>query len=324
MAIFKSGSKALKFGFVVLFLLVGVGTWALVKPASTKAPNYSEIIVELRDIATKIEATGTVQPENRLEIKPPVAGRIDEVLVNEGDRVKKGSVLAWMSSTERAALLDAAASQGSDEVKNWKEIYKATPILAPISGTIISRKVESGQSFNLQDPILVMADRLLIKATLDETDLAQIRKSQAARIVLDAYTNDPIDGEVSAIAYEATKVNNVTTYQVSVLPKSVPTYLRSGMTASIDFIGETRTQVLAVPTEAIRFKNGKSLVLFGEKLSPSEKEITTGKSDGKFTEVLSGLNASEVVYLENLDIKDRAEGSNPFMPSRFGKKKTTK
>jgi macrolide-specific efflux system membrane fusion protein len=322
MAIINLGSRSLKIAIFVVLLMIGVGTWALVKPTTVKGPIYSESVVQRRDIATKIEATGTVQPENRLEIKPPVAGRIDEVLVREGDRVKKGSVLAWMSSTERAALLDAAASQGSEEVKNWKEIYKATPILAPISGTIISRKVESGQSFTLQDPILVMADRLLIKATLDETDLAQIKKSQAARILLDAYANDPIEGVVSAIAYEATKVNNVTTYQVSVLPKSTPDYLRSGMTASIDFIGETKTQVITVPTEAIRFKEGKSLVLFGDQQSPTEKEIVTGKSDGKFTEVISGLNESEVIYLENLDLKDKTEGGNPFMPTRFRKKKS--
>jgi macrolide-specific efflux system membrane fusion protein len=321
-AIINLGSRSLKIAIFIVLLMIGFGTWALVKPTKVKGPIYAESVVQRRDIATKIEATGTVQPENRLEIKPPVAGRIDEVLVREGNRVKKGSVLAWMSSTERAALLDAAASQGSEEVKNWKEIYKATPILAPISGTIISRKVESGQSFTLQDPILVMADRLLIKATLDETDLAQIKKSQAARILLDAYANDPIEGVVSAIAYEATKVNNVTTYQVSVLPKSTPDYLRSGMTASIDFIGETKTQVITVPTEAIRFKEGKSLVLFGDQQLPTEKEIVTGKSDGKFTEVISGLNESEVIYLENLDLKDKTEGSNPFMPTRFRKKKS--
>jgi macrolide-specific efflux system membrane fusion protein len=51
-------------------------------------------------------------PQNRLEIKPPIAGRAEEVLVNEGELVKAGQIIAWMSSTDRAALLDAARAQG--------------------------------------------------------------------------------------------------------------------------------------------------------------------------------------------------------------------
>ncbi|MEI6805360.1 MAG: biotin/lipoyl-binding protein [Myxococcaceae bacterium] len=102
---------------------------------------YQEIKVERGDIVVTVLATGTVAPENRLDIKPPVAGRIEEVLVLEGQKVKKGQILAWMSSTERAALIDAARSIGPAEVKKWEENYKRTPIMAPINGMIIVRNV---------------------------------------------------------------------------------------------------------------------------------------------------------------------------------------
>jgi multidrug efflux pump subunit AcrA (membrane-fusion protein) len=53
-------------------------------------------LCEILDIS--ILATGVVQPQNRLEIKPPIAGRIERVLVEEGETVKRGQILAWMSS----------------------------------------------------------------------------------------------------------------------------------------------------------------------------------------------------------------------------------
>lgn len=302
---------------VVLILVGGVG-YFLYLPDKPEVSVYEEVKLELKEITLEVEATGTVQPENRLEIKLPVAGRIEEVMVSEGAKVKKGSVLAWMSSSERAALLDSAASLGPEEVARWKELYKATPILSPIPGTIILRKAEPGQSFTLQDAIMVLADRLVIKATIDETDLAQVSKGQVARITLDAYAKEPIGGVVTAIAYEAAKVNNVTTYQVSIAPETTPSFMRSGMTASVSFIGETKTNVSTLPTEAIRFKDGRKLVLAGDKKKPIEKEITTGVTNGKYTEVLSGLEKEETVFIENLNLDSKTGGSNPFMPSRIG------
>ncbi|MBM3254264.1 MAG: biotin/lipoyl-binding protein, partial [Candidatus Omnitrophica bacterium] len=61
-----------------------------------------EIKPVIGTIQNLISTTGSVLPKNRLEVKPPVNGRIDEVLVKEGEMVKTAQVLAWMSSTERA------------------------------------------------------------------------------------------------------------------------------------------------------------------------------------------------------------------------------
>ena len=68
-----------------------------------------------------------------MEIKPPIAGRIEKLLVDEGDDVTSGQILGWMSSTDRAAILDAARAQGPEESKRWEDAYKPTPIVAPLS-----------------------------------------------------------------------------------------------------------------------------------------------------------------------------------------------
>ncbi len=176
--------------FLIIVLLIGaVITWLYFsKIKEEKQNNYKKVQVVRGDINVSILSTGYVQPENRLEIKSPVSGRVEQVLVIEGQMVKKGQILMIISSTERAALIDAASARGTEERKKWEEYYKPIPVFAPIDGTIILRSVEPGQSFTSQDAILVMSDRLTVKAQVDETDIAKIKQGQDANIVLDAYS----------------------------------------------------------------------------------------------------------------------------------------
>lgn len=274
---------------------------------------YTENIIKKGNIQVTILATGTVQPENRLEIKPPVAGRIEKVLVEEGVKVKKGQILAWMSSTERAALIDSARAQGAEEQKKWEEIYKPTPIIAPLSGTIIKKNIESGQTFTTNDAVLVMSNRLTIKAQVDETDLAQIKKDQRCEVRLDSYPDEKIDSKVERIAYEAKTVNNVTTYVIDVLPDQTPDFMRSGMTANITFFVSNKENIVLVPAEFISYETGVANVLVKDVDNKyTSKEVKLGISEGKMTEVLSGLNEGDTVALKNISKAEKK--SNPFMP----------
>ncbi len=96
---------------VLLMLVVG-GAYGIWRYTAEPAPAYRELTITRGDIDVTVLATGVVQPSNRLEIKPPIAGRVEQVLVNEGQHVRRGQVLAWMSSSERAALIDAARAKG--------------------------------------------------------------------------------------------------------------------------------------------------------------------------------------------------------------------
>lgn len=315
--------KKLKIGIIALVLVASGGTWYFLRSKSAKTNTVAtrEYQLEKGDISITIKSTGTVQPENRLEIKPPIAGRIESVLVKEGERVRRGQVLAWMSSTERAAVLDAARAKGADEVAKWEDLYRATPVMSPINGTLISRKVEPGQTFTSTEPILVVSDRLTVKAQVDETDLAQVKNGMSATVRLDAYASSDIPAKVSRIAFEATTVNNVTMYQVDVTPIETPAFMRSGMTASVLFQLEERKDALLIPNDAIVLEKGQSFARLKSTDTKSNSEnrrpITLGVSDGKMTEVLEGLAAGDVVLAPRLS-ENRADNgsSNPFMPTR--------
>ena len=302
---------------VVIVVLAAVGVAALYwRPGGNVQPEYREVTVTRGNLDVTILSTGTVAPKNRLEIKAPIPGRAEQVLVDEGQRVTKGQVLAWMSSTERAALIDAARAKGPDELKHWEELYRPAPILAPVNGTIISRNVEPGQTFTSADAIFVMSDYLIVVALVDETDLAQIKLHQPARIVLDAYPDQPITGKVDEIAFDAKTVNNVTTYSVNVLADRTPAFMRSGMTANVSFVSGSRHGVLLVPTDAVKVRNGRSYVLRAPAKpngKPEEVEIHTGLSDGKNVEALDGVTESQMLLVPRIHAAS-AGGSSPFNP----------
>ena len=323
-----------KIGILIgIAALIGLGVVLRIKSKSPESAKieYLAVQVQKRSIAKTIVATGVVQPENRVEIKPPIAGRADQVLVVEGEMVKAGQILAWMSSNERAALLDAAQAKGPDEVKKWKELYKPIPVLAPISGMIISRKIEPGQSFTNADSVLAMSDRLTIKAQVDETDLALIQLRQPSFVTLDAYPNQQIPAWVEKIAYDAKTVNNVTTYTVTVILKKNPPFLRSGMTANVSFRIAEHPDALVIPAGAVKTQEGKTItwITTNPQVYPlkamkdsTSREIKMGLSEGPWVEVTEGLKEGEWVLdlVYQAGSSEEKSASSPFSPMGGGRR----
>lgn len=301
---------------LTLAVLGGAGFTYWKRP---QAPEFEKVEVTRDALEVKVTASGGVQPQNRLEIKPPVAGRIERILYREGDVVRKGATLAWMSSSERVALVDIARSKGKEEVKRWEEMYRETPIVAPMTGILISRKVEPGQTLGATDVALTMSNKLIVRADVDETDIAKIKVGQKATMTLDAYPRDHIEAVVDQIAFDAKTANNVTVYSVDLVPATIPDFMRSGMSANVDFIIERKEEILTLRADAIRGRGRESSVLIAtnDPQNPTEKvAIKTGISDGKVTEVVSGLEEGAVVLVPKVKLfgADSAVSSNPFMP----------
>jgi len=262
-----------------------------------KKPEYREVKLRRGTIVQSVSANGVVKPRNRLEIKPPFSGRLERVLVKEGARIKKGAILAWMSSQDRAALLDVARAKGREELKKWEDVYLPTPIIAPMAGFIIMRGFEPGQTVGGSDAVLVMADTLIIQAQVDETDMGKLKVGQNSVIKLDAYPESSFSGKVEHIAYESKVVNNVTIYNVDILPAKKLQMLRSGMSAGIEIKLNESEDVLILPLSAVQQRRGRSSVSVKTDSRPERRKIKTGLSDGVNIEIVSGVSEDDVVLV---------------------------
>ncbi|MCX5707426.1 MAG: efflux RND transporter periplasmic adaptor subunit [Candidatus Omnitrophica bacterium] len=319
---------------LAVVIVAAIALWK--RPKNNSGEVIREINPHMGSIQTLVSSTGSVLPKNRLELIPPVAGRIESILVKEGDKVKKGQTLGWLSSTERAALLDAAQGQGEEKLKYWQEVYKAIALIAPIDGEVIVATIQPGQTVTTSTAALVLSDKLIVRADVDETDIGKIKVGQQAIISLDAYPEEKIKAAVEHIYYESTTVNNVTIYKVDILPEEVPVFFRSGMNANIDFVVEDKQNVMLIPQEAVTTENNESYVLMrgadGKELV--KNPVTLGITQDKNVEIVSGLRAEDTVIVKSKKYelpKSSALGKNPFMPTRKqnttatsgGKKKTS-
>ena len=188
---------------IAVIVLAVIGIFFMLKGGKKMVQEtVSEISPVVGTVENVVTSTAIVKPQNRLEVKPPINGRIEKILIKEGDDVKTGDVLAWMSSTERAALLDAARGYGADAVKYWEEVYKPTPLIAPIDGEVIVSTDQPGQTVTSSEAIVVLSDRLIVQAQVDETDVGRIKLGQGSSISLDAYPEIKVNGVVDHIYYE--------------------------------------------------------------------------------------------------------------------------
>ncbi|PIU82984.1 MAG: macrolide transporter [Elusimicrobia bacterium CG06_land_8_20_14_3_00_38_11] len=285
---------------VISVALVIAGSWFLFKNSKKQKSAGPRIItVTLGSIKKTVEATGYVSPLNRVEIKPPMSGRIENLLVHEGDHVNQGQILAWMSSSDRAAILDAARSQGPDALKKWEDDYKPTPIIAPLSGAIILENVVVGQTVEPGTVIYAMSDFLIVLAQVDESDIEHVSKGMTAMITLDSYPNKSVEGKVFSILYEGRNVSNVITYGVKVKMDKVPDFFRSQMTANISFIVSKKDNVVLIPVSAVRdMPDGtKQVFVPGANGKPGVREVTTGIEDNNNIEITSGLQEGDSVLI---------------------------
>lgn len=305
---------------LVVAALAGGGWYAFKSKNGKSKPRYRQAQAELRDLSEVVDTTGVVEPENRVEIQPSSGGRIEEILVEEGERIRAGEVLALMSSSDRVAILDAARASGDDQYAQWKETYKPIKVISPIDGTLILRNVVEGQTVGANTVLFAISDKLIVSASLDESDIGRVKRGQRAAIVLDSYPDKPVKGTIFKILDEGTTKNNVVTYTVKIRPDSVPPFFRSQMTANIKVSVSERKDVLLLPSAAIvTDPAGETAVITELKDGqPVYARVETGQNEGDMVEIVSGLSAGDKVYFQMRGYSSQVDssGSNPLMPKR--------
>ncbi|MFH1653563.1 MAG: efflux RND transporter periplasmic adaptor subunit [Pseudomonadota bacterium] len=275
------------------------------------------------DVRLTIATVGTIKPQNRLEIKPPISGRVEKILVKEGDEVKVGDVLAFMSSTERATLMDAARLKGDEEFKYWQKVYKETPLVSPIDGIVIVRDVEPGQTVSTGDAILVLSNRLMVEADVDETDIGEVKAGQGAIVGLDAYPDIKVGAVVDHISYESEVVNNVTIYKVDILPTEVPEVFRSGMSANVEIVAKEVKDALLIPSSALIIEKAETTVFVKDPSNGKMKRVSviTGLENDGYIEIKSGISESDIIFVrkDSYAVPKKNNGTNPFLPAFRGR-----
>ena len=144
------------------------------------------------DIGVIISSPGTVLPKNRLELKPPVNGRIEQVLVAEGEKVKAGGILVKVLHTVKIEALP-------------KDLPHSLPVdislLKEMNNTITVRDIQLPHGVKMLDGLDETI--VLIEAPRSEEDLKAAEAAEEAP-ALDKIEvlskKPPKEGEVEVVA----------------------------------------------------------------------------------------------------------------------------
>ena len=182
-----------------------------------------------------------------------------------------------------------------------KNLNEAT-LTAPFDGVIANVYVDEGDTVLTTTTIIHLIDltSMELKVEVDEIDIPGVEPNQRVIIEVDALPDLPLEGEVTFISSLAKEEAGVVLYEVTIgfdVPQG--SGLKAGMSVDADIVITERRDVLLVPSRAIkRDSQGNTVVLVMVGEETQERPVVTGISDGFDTEIVSGLNASEVVVVE--------------------------
>ena len=157
--------------------------------------------------------------------------------------------------TAAAAAIDVATA---NLTSTTADLEKAV-IYAPISGIVLSRNVEPGQTVaaSLQAPVLyILAEdlrRMELQVDVDEADVGQVKEGQTATFTVDAYPERTFEARITQVRYGAETTDGVVTYKTVLSVANPDLLLRPGMTATADITVLNIEKALLVPNTALRF-----------------------------------------------------------------------
>jgi len=226
---------------------------------------------------------------------------------------------------EAEALLRQSVAQADQARANQRqadERLAETRISAPISGVVVKRSVDVGQTVIGGSGVggtlvitLAQIDPLLATVNVDETDIAGIRLGMPVRLTADALPDVGVNGRVDQIAAQAQVIQNVTQFAVTVTLLAPPPAMRLGMTVNAEFVRARAANVLVVPQEAVKVGNSVSVTVVGPGGTLQTRAVQTGISDGRQVEITDGLTEGEVVFLGYARPQTTPPGGRaPFTP----------
>ncbi|MCU0291475.1 MAG: efflux RND transporter periplasmic adaptor subunit [Thermoanaerobaculaceae bacterium] len=181
----------------------------------------------------------------------------------------------------RASVKSANAS-----LERARQNLAYATITAPVSGTVVERDVDVGQTVaaSLSAPKLFLIandlSEMQILASVDESDIGQIREGQSVRFTVKAYQDRKFTGTVKQVRLQSTVEQNVVNYTVVVAVSNPDGKLLPGMTATVEFVVASARDVLKVANAALRFRPSDAVVAEVRARLQKEREARMQAGEG--------------------------------------------
>ncbi len=238
--------------------------------------------VEKGDIREILYFTGDIKGQEEIDVFPRVAGKLLKNSVEEGDIVKKGTVIA---------LIDR-------DMAGMK--FEPSEVTSPIAGILGKLYLDKGAGVNpptmspaMGTPIamIVNMDKVKVVIYITEKYLPRVNKGQGAEITVDAYPDKLFKGTVTTFRPVVDLMSRTTKAEITI--PNPGHLLRPGMFARVNLVVAEKQGVVIVPIDAV-LESQKENFVFVENGGKAEKRIVeTGIREGERVEIKEGLEPGE-------------------------------
>ncbi|MGB3717014.1 MAG: efflux RND transporter periplasmic adaptor subunit [Candidatus Promineifilaceae bacterium] len=181
-----------------------------------------------------------------------------------------------------------------------EEALEDTVLYAPMDGTIMTINASVGESAGSGIIVLADLEQPLLEVFLDESDMNMVGVGYDVEVVFDALPDDVFSGQVIRIDPQLVNQSGVTAVralvQLDTESFAKPQTLPVGMNATVEVIGGQAENAVLVPVESLReLSPGQYAVFVMEDGEPKLRIVEVGLMDFTFAEILSGVEAGEIV-----------------------------
>lgn len=286
---------SLKFVVSVLVLLAifGSGYYLITNRSTSESlPEQSISKAEVRDIQALVEVDSNIAAAREYELFIPNNAKITKANKQINDTVLEGDIILEYEMTS---------------ITNAKT---TTKIEAPFASKIVKFEAKENEIWlsSLTPAFkLVEENKYIIKATINEIDILQIKPEQNVDIVFPAISrNEIFKGKVVNVGSYPEGTAGVISYLVEVEPLEVPDTILIGMSAELSIITDNKENVLSILENNLIEKGDRYFV---KKINYQntdktefeivEQEVTIGLRTNRFVEVLSGLEENDEIVSPN-------------------------
>lgn len=325
--------------FFSTLALVGCGSPSDAPPPAKALPTVRVALVGTTAASPMMQAIGTAVWRQETPLAFTSDGQISRILVNEGDYVRRGQLLATLDTTPIAAELSvaqaearrsqselarlahlqrngwvtkqrletaqAASEVSAAQVRARRFAVQTAQVIAPSSGVVLARLAEPTQVIAKGSPVLVIGETdggYVIRLPVNDRVAASLTMGEPALVRFEALGSTPLQGRIVEIGGRARQTTG--TFDVEISLPNAPG-LRSGMigTANLAIAPRGATPAITLPAIAILApRAGEGLVYVVDAGGTARlRQVTLGTTSDAGVEVLSGVKTGERIALSGFD-----------------------
>lgn len=319
---------------VAMLGLTACGNGADTRSAADAAP-VRVATVETASSAEALRAIGVLAPADEVRLAFKTGGVIRSINVEQGDRVKRGQLLATLADDEVAsavsqaqALADKAArdlERGrallADEVATREQVEdletarsvaaaglrsalfnaRHARIEAPADGVVQRRLAEPDELVAAGQPVLVIGNTgggWIVRAALSDRDVVHIETGRSAEVTLDAFPGRKFTAIVTEVAAAADPQTG--TYELKLAVDPQGERFVQGLVAKVVIADQDTADVPVIPLTALLEADGRAALVFvvADGGHARRVAVQTGRLLGDRIEIITGLAAGDRVVTE--------------------------